>query len=130
MDFDAIRKDKKEISGVMYFAGQPIFDEVSETLKFEGLEFDVSTDNRLAGTGIKLRKRKIQRQIQKLAIIPLGGFLKVAEEELRRQAMLDTDFATFQMQDPKITVNGIYSTEDALKVFIQTKGQMEVKLKK
>ncbi|MGY6745065.1 MAG: DUF4403 family protein [Cecembia sp.] len=129
MDFDALRKDKNEISGVMYFAGQPIFDEVSETLKFEGVEFDVRTDNRLAGTGIKLRKRKIQRQIQKLAIIPLGGFLKVAEEELRRQAMLDTDFATFQMQDPKITVNGIYSTENALKVFIKTKGQMDVRLK-
>jgi hypothetical protein len=130
MDFAAERENRKEISGVMYFAGQPVFDEGSETLRFEGVEFDVNTDNLFAGIGIKLRKRKIQRQIQKLAIIRLGDFLGAAEIELQRQGMLDTDFATFQMHQPKIMVEGIYSSENALKVYLRTKSQMDVRLKK
>lgn len=129
MDFTAERANKNPISGVMYFAGQPVFDEASETLRFEGVEFDIKTDNRLAGTGIKLRKRKIQRQIQKLAVIPLGEFLSVAEKELQRQGMLDTDFATFQLRQPKISVEGIFSTESAIKVYLKAKGAMDVRLK-
>ena len=129
MDFIAERANKKEISGVMYFAGQPFFDEESEVLRFEGVEFDIKSDNRLAGIGIKFRKRKIQRQIQKLAIIPLGEFLGVAEKELQSKGILDTDFASFQLRQTKIIVEGIFSTESAIKVYLKAKGEMDVKLK-
>jgi hypothetical protein len=129
IDFTAIRKEKKEIKGTMFFVGKPVFDKEKEAINFQEVEFDVRTGNPFTRMGIRGRKRKIQNQIQKLAVIPLGDFLRKAEKELQQQGYLDTEFASFYLHDPKMEVEGIYGTENDIRVYLRTIGKMDVVLK-
>jgi hypothetical protein len=129
MDFNAIRNDKKEVKGKIYFAGMPVFDQDSESLKFEKVEFDVKTPDFLARLGIKSKRRKIQSQIEKLAVISLGGFLKDARTELENHGYLETGFATFKVIDPSLDVERIITTDEDIQIFLRSKGIMDVQLK-
>ncbi|WP_113926116.1 DUF4403 family protein [Cognataquiflexum aquatile] len=129
MDFTGIRKGKKDIKGKMYFAGKPVFDAATESLRFDEAEFDVKSDNGMANIGIRLKKRKIMNQIRKLANYPVGDFLGEARKELEKQGKLETGFATFQVKNPTLDVEGIYNTEEEVRIYLRSTGQMEVKLK-
>ncbi|MFD2199975.1 DUF4403 family protein [Shivajiella indica] len=129
MDFKAIRNEKKEVKGKIFFAGMPVFDRDSESLKFDNVEFDVKTSDFLARWGIKSKRRKIQKQIEKLAIIPLGGFLKGASSELAHQGYLETGFATFKVVNPNLVVEDITNTAETIQIFLRAKGEMDVQLK-
>lgn len=129
MDFTAIRKGKNEVKGKMYFAGKPVFDPSKKQLKFEEIIFDVQTSNLPAKIGIRSKRRKIQNQIQKLAVLPLGGFLEQAERELQNQGYLETDFASMRVIRPNVQVEGIYSTAEDVRIYIRSKGAMDVRLK-
>jgi hypothetical protein len=129
MDFDAVRNGNREVKGKIYFAGKPVFDPVTESLKFEKVEFDVKTSNFLAKWGIKSKKRKIKSQIEKLAKIPLGEFLQEARAELENQGYLETNFATFKANGLSLEVEGINNTSEDIRIFFRAKGQMEVLLK-
>jgi hypothetical protein len=129
IDFNAIRKGKNEVKGKMYFAGKPKFDQSSKQLKFEDVLFDVQTANLPAKIGIRSKRRKIQNQIQKLAVIPLGKFLEQAENELQNQGYLDTDFASMRVIRPTVQVEGIYSTAEDVRIYVRSRGKMDVRLK-
>jgi hypothetical protein len=129
MDFNAMRNDKKEVKGKIYFAGMPVFDQDSQSLKFEKVEFDVKTPNFFARLGIKSKRRKIQSQIEKLAVISLGGFLKDARTELENHGYLETGFATFKVINPSLDVERIITTDEDIQIFLRSKGIMDVQLK-
>lgn len=129
MDFTAVRKGKKEIKGEMYFAGKPVFDEETESLRFDEPEFDVKSDNGLANIGIRLKKRKIINQIKKSASYPVGDFLREARKEMQQMGYYETDFASFRVKNPSLDIEGIYSTEEDLRIYLRALGQMEVRLK-
>jgi hypothetical protein len=129
MDFNAIRNNRKEVSGKIYFAGKPVFDQDSESLKFSNIEFDVKTPDFLSNWGIKSKRKKIQSQIEKLAIISLSGFLEEARTKLEQQGFLETEFARFKVVDPTLNIEGIITTSDDMQVFFRAKGKMDVQLK-
>jgi hypothetical protein len=129
MDFTAIRSGKKDLKGKMYVAGKPAFDAETESLRFDEPEFDVKSDNGMANFGIRLKKRKIINQIKKLATYPVGDFLTEARQELNRQGKLETDLASFQLVNPSLDVVGIYNTEEDVRVYLKSEGQLEVRLK-
>lgn len=129
MDFKAVREGKKEVEGKMYFAGKPMFDKDSESLIFEEPEFDVKTGDFFSNLGIRLRKGKIQRQIKKIAVLPIGELLDNARREMSGQGYFETDFANFKVVDPSLDVEGIYSTDGDIRVFIRSQGKMDVQLK-
>lgn len=129
MDFNAIRKSKNEVKGKMYFAGKPVFDQSGRRLKFEDILFDVQTGNLPAKIGIRSKRRKIQNQIQKLAVIPLGKFLDQAENELQNQGYLETDFASMRVISPIVQVEGIYSTAEDIRIYLRSQGKMDIRLK-
>ena len=129
MDFYAVRKGKNEVKGKMYFVGKPVFDQSNRLLKFEDILFDVHTGNLPAKIGIMSKRRKIQNQLQKLAVIPLGKFLEQAENELQNQGYLETDFASMQVIRPIVQVEGIYSTAEDLRIYLRSKGKMDIRLK-
>lgn len=130
MDFVAIREGKKEVSGKMYFAGKPRYDEESQTLIFDEPKFDVDAGDFFTNLGIRLRKGKIQRQIKKMAVLSIGDILDTAKEELQQQAYIDTDFADFRVVQPDLKIEGIYPTEEAINIYIKATGKVDVKLKK
>ena len=129
MDFTGIRKGKREIKGKMYFAGKPVFDTETESLRFDEPEFDVKSDNGMANIGIRLKKRKIINQIKKMGAYPVGDFLRAARREMEQQGFFETDFATFQVKNPTLDLEGIYNTDEDVRIYLKVIGQMEVKLK-
>ncbi|WP_373494025.1 DUF4403 family protein [Aquiflexum sp.] len=129
MDFKAVRDGKKDVEGKMFFAGNPVFDRESESLIFEEPQFDVNTGDFFSNLGIRLRKGKIQKQIKKIAVLPIGGLLDNARSEMANQGYLETDFANFKVLNPSLDVEGIYSTEEDIRVFIRSQGKMDVQLK-
>jgi hypothetical protein len=129
MDFTAMRKGKNDIKGKMYFAGKPVFDEGTETLRFDEPEFDVKSDSGMANLGMKLKKRKVINQIKKRATYPVGDFLKEARKDLAQQGKFETDFATFQLKNPTLDLQGIYNTAEDVRIYLRSNGKMEVKLK-
>ena len=110
MNFTAVRKGKKEIKGEMYFAGKPVFDEETESLRFDEPEFDVKSDNGLANIGIRLKKRKIINQIKKSASYPVGDFLREARKEMQQMGYYETDFASFRVKNPSLDIEGLLLT--------------------
>ncbi|WP_373521442.1 DUF4403 family protein [Aquiflexum sp.] len=129
MDFKAVRDGKKDVEGKMYFAGKPVFDQESESLIFEEPQFDVNTGDFFSNLGIRLRKGKIQRQIKKLAVLPIGELMDNARKEMAEQGYFETDFANFKVLNPSLDVEGIYSTAEDIRVFIRSQGKMDVQLK-
>ncbi|WP_194977121.1 DUF4403 family protein [Aquiflexum lacus] len=129
MDFKAERDGKKDVEGKMHFAGKPVFDKGSESLIFEEPQFDVKTGDFFSDLGIRLRKGKIQRQINKIAVLPIGELLDNARNEMADQGYFETDFANFKVLNPSLDVEGIYSTEADIRVFIRSQGKMDVQLK-
>lgn len=129
MDFKAVRDGKKDVEGKMYFAGKPVFDKNSESLIFEEPQFDVKTGDFFSDLGIRFRKGKIQRQIKKIAVLPIGELLNNAQNEMAQQGYFQTDFADFKVLNPSFDIEGIYSTAEDIRVYIRSKGKMNVQLK-
>ncbi|SMD42241.1 protein of unknown function [Aquiflexum balticum DSM 16537] len=129
MDFKAVRDGKKDVEGKMYFAGKPVFDKNSESLIFEEPQFDVKTGDFFSDLGIRFRKGKIQRQIKKIAVLPIGELLNNAQNEMAEHGYFETDFANFKVLNPSLDVEGIYSTAEDIRVFIRSQGKMDVQLK-
>lgn len=129
MNFKAVRDGKKDVEGKMFFAGKPVFDKDAESLIFEDPQFDVKTGDFFSDLGIRLKKGKIQRQIKKIAVLPIGELLDNARREMADQGYFETDFANFKVLNPSLDVEGIYSTEEDIRVFIRSQGKMDVQLK-
>jgi hypothetical protein len=130
MDFVAIRDNKNDISGRMFFAGKPEYDEESQTLVFTDPKFDVDTGDFLTNLGIRLRKGKVQRQIKKMAVLAIGDIMDSAKKELQSQGNITTDFADFSIVHPELKIEGIYPDEEAITVHIRALGEVDVRLKK
>lgn len=130
MDFLAIREGKKDVSGKMYFAGKPRYDEESQALVFDEPKFDVDTGDFFTNLGIRMRKGKVQRQIKKMAVLSIGDMMETAKEELQRQGNITTDFADFNVIQPTLEIEGIYPSKEAITIHIHAKGKVGVNLKK
>ncbi len=130
MDFLAIREGKKDVSGKMYFAGKPRYDEESQALVFDEPKFDVDTGDFFTNLGIRMRKGKVQRQIKKMAVLSIGDMMETAKAELQRQGNITTDFADFNVIQPTLEIEGIYPSKEAITIHIHAKGKVGVNLKK
>lgn len=130
MDFLAIREGKKDVSGKMYFAGKPRYDEESQALVFDEPKFDVDTGDFFTNLGIRMRKGKVQRQIKKMAVLSIGDMMETAKEELQRQGNITTDFADFNVIQPTLEIEGIYPSKEAITIHIHAEGKVGVNLKK
>ena len=60
---------------------------------------------------------------------PVGDFLRAARREMEQQGFFETDFATFQVKNPTLDLEGIYNTDEDVRIYLKVIGQMEVKLK-
>lgn len=130
MDFRAFRKGKKEIKGKMYFAGRPQYDAASKTIRLEKPQFDVRSDDFLSSLAMKLKRGKIQRQMQKVASFPIGKILEDAPGALEDMLHWELDFGTISVSESGVDVMGIYQTENDLRVYIRGTGKIKFQLTK
>lgn len=129
MDFRALRKGKKEIKGELYFVAKPIFNPETESIQLEQVDFDVNTKNLLARSGSWMKQGQVIAQITKMAVYPIGDYLRDARKEMQKQGYFETDFATFRIKNPNLEVEGLYNTEEDIRLYLRSTGQMDVRLK-
>ncbi|MFC3977556.1 DUF4403 family protein [Belliella kenyensis] len=129
MDFKAIRRNRKEIKGEMYLVGKPTFDIGTEAIRFDEIEFDIQTKNILARSATWMKQAQVLNQIKKKANYPIGEYLNEARRELRLQGQLRTEFADFSLINPQLDVEGIYCTEEDIRIYLRSTGEMNVKVR-
>lgn len=129
MDFLAIRKGRKQITGQMYLVGKPKYDEATESIRFEEIEFDINTKNILARSATWMKQGQVLTQIKKLAAYPIGEYLDEARREMRLQGQVRTEYADFSLLNSQLEVEGIYNTENDIRIYLRTTGKMNVKVR-
>lgn len=130
MDFKAVRKDKKEISGKMYFAGIADYDSDAKTIQLTKPQFDVKSDDFFSNLAMRLKRAKIQRQIRKVASFPIGGILADAPNTLQQMLRLDLGFGTMKVEESALDVIGIFQTENDIRLYLQGSGKVQVDINK
>lgn len=129
MDFLAIRKGRKQITGQMYLVGKPKYDAATESIRFEEIEFDINTKNILARSATWMKQRQVLNQIKKLANYPIGEYLSDARREMRLQGQVRTEYADFALINSQLDVEGIYNTENDIRIYLRTTGKINVKVR-
>ena len=129
MDFLAIRKGRKQIKGEMYLVGKPKYDAATESIRFDEIEFDINTKNLLARSATWMKQGQVITQIKKVASYPIGEYLAEARRELRLQGQLRTEFADFSLFNPQLDVEGIYNTEEDIRIYLRSTGKMNVRVR-
>ncbi|MCH7407982.1 DUF4403 family protein [Belliella sp. DSM 111904] len=129
MDFIAVRRNRKEINGEMYLVGKPTFDSETESIRFDEIAFDIQTKNILARSATWMKQGQVLNQIKKMASYPIGDYLNEARRELRLQSQLRTEFADFSLINPQLDVEGIYCTEEDIRIYLRSTGKMNVKVR-
>ncbi|MBD3626894.1 DUF4403 family protein [Cyclobacterium sp.] len=126
LDFLAKRLGKKDLEGKFYLAGQPTFDPEINAIRLENVDFRLETENFFANMTNWMRRRKIMKIIQKQGVIPVGDYLNNAQAALLEMGDWETDFASFALKKPAISISGIYPTSSALVIYVQTKADIQM----
>ncbi len=126
-DFMANRKDKKDVKGKMLVVAKPVFDAKREAVVLEDIEVDVQTKGFFTRYGVLSKRRKIVKQIQKLAVFSLSEYINSAKTEISKQQRLSTEWVDFEVIQPSFEVIGIYTAQDDIQVVVRSKGRVQAK---
>ncbi|MEX2514019.1 MAG: DUF4403 family protein [Cyclobacteriaceae bacterium] len=126
MEFTAKRIGKKDLKGAIFLVGKPIYNSEIQSIMFTGIDFDLKTENFYANTANWLKKRKIRNAIQKNAVYPVKEFLEKAREEVGQMGGWTTSFASANLDNITLSVDGIHPQEDKIMVYIKTTGDIKV----
>lgn len=128
MDFTLERTGKKNLTGELYLVGKPTYDEKNEAIVFKDIDFDINTKNILTNSARWLKQRKLLETISRYAIFPISDYIDETRVELQKRGYFATDFASLRVKSPALQVTGIYATEDDVRIYLNVKGKLEVKL--
>src|SRR5690606_22920100 len=128
MDFVLERDGRKNISGELFLVGKPTFDAEGEAIRFEDIDFDINSKNILANNASWLKQNELLAIIHKRAHFPIGAYISQARLELQQRGYFSTDFASFRVKNPELTVKDMYVTEQDVRIYLNARGQMEVNL--
>ncbi|MFC3416363.1 DUF4403 family protein [Algoriphagus hitonicola] len=128
-DFVADRSNGKTVDGRLFVVGKPSYDSEAQALTFEDVNFKVISDQSSANFGIALKKRKIIRQIEKLAVFPIGDLLQESTEGIRERLGLNTPIADLQIENLEIIPEGFYPSANGLRIYVQANGNVGVNWK-
>jgi hypothetical protein len=129
MEFKAIRENKKDLEGVLHLVGKPVYDPEREAIVFEEVDFELNTAHFLSNSANWLKRRKILSAIEKQAVFPIGEYMTEARGELQQLGTWQTEFANIALLDPQLTVAGIYPTEDDLRMYVKSSGDIHIRLR-
>jgi len=128
MEFTLQRVGRKDLTGELFLVGRPTYDAATEAIRFEDIDFDINSKNILANNASWLKQGQLLAAIKKQAYFPIGSYIDQARMELQQRGYLSTDFASFRVKRPELTVKGIYVTDKDVRIYLNAKGQMEVNL--
>ena len=126
MDFIAKRANKKDLVGELFLVGNPVYSAEQEAILFENIDFDLNTENFLTNSARWLKKNKILEAIRKKAVFPIGDYIEEASRELDALGSWQTEFASFALEKPTLTVDGIYTTPEDIRLYLKSTGEIKV----
>jgi len=129
MGFIAKRDNRKDVEGDLYLVGTPVYSEAENTILFENIDFDLNTENFLTNSARWLKKNQIISAIEKKAVVPIGSYMDQARQELSELGSWQTDFATFDVENPTLAVEGIYTTPTDIRLYLRSKGKVAATMK-
>lgn len=126
MDFTLQRSGRKDLTGELFLVGRPTYDAASEAIAFEDIDFDINSRNILANNASWLKQGQLLALIRKQANFPIGSYIDHARTELQQRGYFSTDFASFRVKRPELSVKDIFVTDKDVRIYLNAKGQMEV----
>ncbi|MHA7129634.1 DUF4403 family protein [Algoriphagus namhaensis] len=126
MDFSAEKSNGKQLEGKIFLVGKPAFDQKSESLLFEDINFRLESDSFQARTGAGLKRNKIIRQLEKRAQFPLDEIIEEGLAAIQGRLALQTPLAKFQIQDLKISPSGFYPQSSSFLIYLKASGRVAV----
>lgn len=129
MDFIAKRANRKDLVGELFLVGTPVYSVEREAIVFENIDFDLNTENFLTNSARWLKKKKILNAIKKQAVYPIGDYIDEASRELNALGSWQTEFASFGLEKPTLTVEGIYTTPEDVRLYLKSTGDIKVTMK-
>jgi hypothetical protein len=76
-----------------------------------------------------MKQGQVLTQIKKLASYPIGEYLNEARREMRLQGQLRTAYADFSLLNSQLEVEGVYNTENDIRIYLRTTGKINVKVR-
>lgn len=127
MQFLGLREGKKDLRGTFHLAAKPLFNKQNQTIEFSDIAFKLETADFFTNTANWLRRRKIRKTIQKRAVIPVDEYLEPAKASLLEMGAWQSPIASFSLQNPEVSVKGIYPTRTELVIHIQATAGIETR---
>jgi hypothetical protein len=129
MDFIGKREGKKDLNGIFYLAGKPVYDAPSNAIVLENVDFKLATQNFFANTSNWMKRRKVLKAIQKRAVFPIGEYLGEASAALQKEEQLNINLFALSLQSPEIFIDGIYPSTTGLNIYVRTTAAIATKWK-
>lgn len=129
MGFIAKRTNRKDLVGDLFLVGTPIYSAERQAILFENIDFDLNTENFLTNSARWLKRNQILNAIKKQAVFPIGQYMEEARQELNALGNWQTEFASFGVENPSLTVEGIYTTPEDIRLYLKSTGDIQVIMK-
>ncbi len=118
------------VRGAIYLAGKPVFDKGTNSIRFENLDYSISTKNVLVKTASWLFKSGLIRKISESLVFPFGDQLADARNEigsyLRKSQTLN--YLEISGELLKLDADKILISQEALKTYFELEGKVRVRI--
>ncbi|GAB2494173.1 hypothetical protein GCM10027164_25270 [Algoriphagus taiwanensis] len=129
MDFIAVEKEDKEITGRLFLVGKPDFDPEEKTLIFREVDFYLESESGRAKLGAKLKRGKIIRQLNSKMRFPLEETFAMGLEGIENRLGLQTPIADLKVVGLEMAPEGFYPGKLGLSIHLMATGEVEVRWK-
>ncbi len=126
MDFFAEQSNGKSLEGTIFAVGKPAYDAQLRRLIIEDVNFKLESGNLGAQTGVRLKKRKIIKNIEMRAVFPIGELLDGSLGSIQDRLGLSTPIADLEIQNLTILPSGFYPMKNGLLIQIKATGKVGV----
>lgn len=129
MDFVAVEKEEKEITGRLFLVGKPDFDPQEKELIFRDVDFYLESKSGKAKLGAKLKRGKIIRQLNFKMRFPLEETFAMGLAGIENRLGLQTPIADLKVVGLGMAPEGFYPGKLGLSIHLMATGEVEVSWK-
>lgn len=118
-------------NGSIYVTGKPVYNTEKEQIEMDELDFELKTKNFLIKSANWLFHKGILNKMKSAMEFPMKEYIvdmkKMAEDQLKNNEIAEGMFLNGEVQD--ITIDDIQLTPNAIRVILNTKGKINLKVK-
>ena len=118
------------INGKIYLTATPYFDQATSSIKMRDVDYRITTKNVLAKIVNLFYKKGLKKKIEENLVFSLKEELSLVKEMSRSELFNMEVFKNVHVNGfvDKLNVNKIFLTEEGIKVDLDLKGKLNVKM--